>query len=134
MPYLKCWCMSSRQTPCKQPFESLAQWSIGESIMPLSHAELVEKNKQYTLTSWTAQYEWNPISMTRAEGIHFWNADGNRYLDWSSQLVNVNVGHQHSRVIKAIQEQIERLSFAYPGIATEPRALLGEALAEIMPH
>jgi taurine--2-oxoglutarate transaminase len=102
--------------------------------MTISHADLVAKNKEYTLASWMAQNDWNPISMVRGEGIYFWDADGKRYIDWSSQLVNVNVGHGHPRVIKAIQEQIAKLSFAYPGIATEPRARLGELLAEIMPH
>ncbi len=101
--------------------------------MSMSHAELVKKNKDYTLASWTAQNDWNPISMTRAEGIYFWDADGKRYIDWSSQLVNVNVGHGHPKVIRAIQDQIEKISFAYPGIATEPRARLGELLSGIMP-
>jgi taurine--2-oxoglutarate transaminase len=101
--------------------------------MALSHSELVQYNKQHTLTSWTATNDWNPISMARAEGVYFWDADGKRYIDWSSQLVNVNVGHGHPHVIKAIQEQIARLSFAHPGIATEPRARLAEMMAEIMP-
>lgn len=100
----------------------------------MSHTELVARNKAYTLASWTAQNDWNPISMVRAEGMYFWDADGKRYLDWSSQLVNVNVGHSHPHVIEAIQAQISRLSFAYPGIATEPRAVLGELLGEVMPH
>ncbi|MFQ5421438.1 MAG: aminotransferase class III-fold pyridoxal phosphate-dependent enzyme, partial [Anaerolineae bacterium] len=73
--------------------------------MNLTHAELVQRNKTYTLCSWTAQNAWNPISMARAAGVYFWDADGKRYLDWSSQLMNVNVGHGHPHVIKAIQEQ-----------------------------
>ena len=71
--------------------------------MSLTHAELVQRNKQYTLSSWSAQSAWNPISMVRGEGAYFWDADGKRYLDWSSQLINVNVGHGHPHVIKAIQ-------------------------------
>jgi taurine--2-oxoglutarate transaminase len=71
--------------------------------------------------------------MARAEGVYFWDADGKRYLDWSSQLINVNVGHGHPHVIKAIQEQVTRMGHAYPGIATEPRARLGELLGEITP-
>jgi taurine--2-oxoglutarate transaminase len=65
--------------------------------------------------------------------VYFWDADGKRFLDWSSQLVNVNVGEGAPHVIKAIQDQITRISAAHPGIATEPRAVLGEMLAEIMP-
>lgn len=101
--------------------------------MDTSHDELVKKNKAYTLASWTTQNAWNPISMERAEGVYFWDADGKRYLDWSSQLINVNIGHGHPHVIKAIQEQITKLGHAYPGIATEPRARLGELLHEIAP-
>lgn len=101
--------------------------------MSMSHVDLVNINKDYTLASWTAQNAWKPISMTSAEGVYFWDADGKRYLDWSSQLINVNIGHGHPHVIKAIQAQIERISFAYPGIATEPRARLAEMLVEIVP-
>jgi taurine--2-oxoglutarate transaminase len=101
--------------------------------MGLSHAELVAKNKAYTLASWTAQSAWNPMSMAKAEGVYFWDADGNRFLDWSSQLFNVNIGHGNTHVIKAIQEQAAQMGHAYPGIATEARARLGQALCEITP-
>ena len=102
--------------------------------MGLTHQELVQKNKDFTLTSWTAQSEWNPLSMVRGEGVYFWDADGKRFLDWSSQLINVNVGHGHPKIIKAIQDQAEKLTYAYPGIATEPRARLGELLQTIAPQ
>jgi taurine--2-oxoglutarate transaminase len=102
--------------------------------MTITHAELVAKNKAYTLASWTTQNAWQPITMTRAEGVYFWDADGKRYLDWSAQLINVNIGHSHPHVIKAIQEQAATLCYAYPGMATEPRARLGELLQEITPH
>ena len=101
--------------------------------MSLTHAELAQKNKTYTLASWKNQNSWQPMSMTRAEGVYFWDADGKRYLDWSSQLMNVNVGHGHPHVIAAIQEQVAKVSYAYPAIATEPRGRLGELLAEITP-
>jgi taurine--2-oxoglutarate transaminase len=100
----------------------------------MSHNELVQRNKAHTLTSWTAQDDWNPLSMVKAEGVYFWDADGKRYLDWSSQLFNVNIGHANQHVIRAIQDQVARLSYAYPGIATEPRAVLGQMLAEITPN
>lgn len=102
--------------------------------MDLTHQQLVQKNRDFTLTSWTAQKEWNPISMVRGEGVYFWDADNKRFLDWSSQLINVNIGHGHPRVIRAIQEQAAKLTYAYPGIATEPRGRLGELLQEIAPR
>jgi taurine--2-oxoglutarate transaminase len=98
-----------------------------------THAEIVALNKEYSLSGWTTQNSWNPISMSRADGVYFWDGDGKRYLDWSSQLVNVNIGHNNQHVIKAIQEQAAQLCYAYPGIATEPRGRLGEMLAEITP-
>ena len=100
----------------------------------VNHEELVYRNKKYNLTSWTAQKHWAPISMVRGDGVYFWDADGKRYLDWSSQLINVNIGHGNPKVIQAIKDQITKLSFAYPGIATEPRAMLGELLASITPE
>ncbi len=96
-------------------------------------AEIIEKNKEYTLASWTAQNAWSPITMDRAEGVYFWDTEGKRYIDWSSQLINVNVGHGHPHVIKAIQDHVAKISYAYPSIATEARGRLGELLAEVTP-
>jgi taurine--2-oxoglutarate transaminase len=98
-----------------------------------SHKDLVAANKKHTLASWTAQRDWNPNSMVRGEGIYFWDGDGKRYVDWSSQLVNVNVGHGHPHVIKTIQEQAEKICYAFPAIATDVRARLAEMLREITP-
>ena len=95
--------------------------------------QIVEKNKEYTFFSWSVQSAVNPIPMVKAQGIYFWDADGKRYLDFSSQLMNMNVGHQHPKVVRAIQEQAGTLSYAHPGVATEPRGLLGEKIAQISP-
>lgn len=99
----------------------------------LTSKEIVDLNKEYTFFSWSIQNQVNPIPMARAEGIYFWDADGKRYMDFSSQLVNMNSGHQHPKIVKAIQEQAAELAFAHPGMATEPRALLGKKLAEVTP-
>jgi taurine--2-oxoglutarate transaminase len=99
----------------------------------LSAKEIVELNKRYTFFSWSNQGQVNPIPVARADGVYFWDADGKRYLDLASQLVNTNIGHQHPKVVKAIQDQAARLTFAAPGLATEPRGLLGRRLAEITP-
>ena len=98
-----------------------------------AHRSLVEANKTFTLTSWTAQAAWDPISIVRGEGAYFWDADDRRFLDWSSQLFNLNLGHGHPAVIAAIKDQVGRLQYAMPGLASEPRARLGEALARIAP-
>lgn len=99
----------------------------------LSPAETIQKNKSYTLTSWNAQGTWNPIAIDRGEGVYIYDVNGKRYLDWSSQLVNVNIGHSHPHVVKAIQEQAAKLCYVDPSFATEPRGRLGELLAEVTP-
>ena len=96
-------------------------------------AESVQKNKDYTLVSWSAQAAWNPIIIERAEGVYLWDAEGKRYLDWASQLVNVNIGHSHPKVISAIQEQAAKLCYVNPSFGTEARGRLGELLAEVTP-
>jgi taurine--2-oxoglutarate transaminase len=95
--------------------------------------ELVDLNRKHTLFSWSAQGALNPIPVERAEGVYLWDVDGKRYIDFSSQLMNVNIGHGDKRVIKAIKEQADKLQFVYPGMATEPRGELGKLLAEITP-
>ena len=97
----------------------------------LTAKEIVDLNKEYTFFSWSNQGQVNPIPMVKAEGVYFWDADGKRYLDFASQLVNTNVGHQHPKVVKAIQDQAGQLTFASPSMATEPRGLLGKKLQKL---
>ncbi|MDI6696872.1 MAG: aminotransferase class III-fold pyridoxal phosphate-dependent enzyme [Anaerolineales bacterium] len=99
----------------------------------LTSQEIVQLNRQYTFFSWSVQEQINPIPVAKAEGVYFWDADGKRYLDFSSQLMNTNIGHQHPKVVKAIQEQAAKLCFVHPSNATEPRGLLGKRLAEVTP-
>lgn len=99
--------------------------------MTRSSKEIVQENRDYTLFSWSVQSAANPIHMTRAEGVWFWDGDGNKWLDFSSQLINLNVGHQHPKILAAIKKQVDELCFAGPGFATEPRGVLGKKLAEV---
>jgi len=95
--------------------------------------EIINLNREYTMFSWSVQSAVEPIAVVGGEGVTFWDADGKRYLDFSSQLVNLNLGHQHPAVVGAIQEQAGKLCFSQPGFATEARGLLGKLLAEVMP-
>jgi taurine--2-oxoglutarate transaminase len=99
----------------------------------LSADAIKQSNKDYTLASWVAQGTWNPIPIERGEGVYIYDANGKRYLDWSSQLVNVNIGHSHPHVVRAIQEQVAKLCYVDPSFATEPRGRLGELLEQITP-
>ncbi len=99
----------------------------------LTTQEIVQMNKEYTFFSWSVQGQVNPIPVDRAEGIFFWDTDGKRYYDFSSQLMNTNIGHQHPKVVKAIQDQAAKLCFVHPGNATDVRGLLGKKLSEVTP-
>ena len=99
--------------------------------MERSSKEIVQENRDYTMFSWSVQSTSNPIHITRGEGVWFWDGDGNRWLDFSSQLINLNIGHQHPKMLSAIKAQVDSLCFAGPSFATEPRGALGKKLAEV---
>jgi taurine--2-oxoglutarate transaminase len=104
-----------------------------ESERTLSGDEIVRLTKAHTLYEWSAQSRVDPIPVAGAKGCWFWTPEGKRYLDFNSQLMCVNIGHGHERVIRAIQEQAEQLAYVNPFMASEPRARLGEKLASIAP-
>ena len=95
--------------------------------------EIINLNREYVFFPWAVQSQVDPIPAVRSEGVYFWDADGKRYLDFSSQLMNVNAGHGNQKIIKAIQGQVARMAYIYPGIANEPKGRLGQLLAEITP-
>ncbi len=99
----------------------------------LSAQQVVDLNREYTLFSWSVQSQVHPIPIAKVKGVHFWDVDGKQYLDFSSQLMNVNIGHQHPQVVKAIQDQAAELCFVHPGTASVPRGLLGKKLAQVTP-
>lgn len=99
----------------------------------MNKSQSVQDNLDYTLFSWSQQGGLNPIDAVRAEGVYVYDRDGKRYLDFSSQLMNVNIGHGNQRITEAVARQMRELSFVYPGMATDPRGELGKLLAEITP-
>jgi taurine--2-oxoglutarate transaminase len=90
-------------------------------------------DRAHVFHSWSAQATLNPVDVVRAEGRHFWDADGTRYLDFSSQLVNVNIGHQHPRLVAAIQEQAAKLCTIAPSFANDARSEAARLIAELAP-
>lgn len=105
----------------------------GTSSGQMSSDDIVALSKRYTLYEWSAQSHVDPIPVEHAKGVYFYTPDGKRYLDFNSQLMSVNIGHGDERVIRAIQEQAAKLAYANPFMAHEPRARLGEKLAELLP-
>lgn len=89
-----------------------------------------EKSLKYNIHSWSAQGALNPKVITKAEGIYFWDEDGKRYADMSSQLVNSNLGHGNKAIIDAICEQAQKIPFMGPGFAMDCRSDAAEAIVE----
>jgi len=95
--------------------------------------EILKNNLDYTLFSWSKQKGLDPICVERAEGVYLYDYDGKRFLDFSSGLMNVNIGHGDQRVTNAVVKQMQNVSYVTPGCATEVRGELGKKLAEICP-
>lgn len=96
-----------------------------DQILPLS--------LEHNFWTWSAQGKVSPIPVKRSQGVYFWDVNDKRYLDLNSMVMCVNIGHGDQRVIQAIINQAQELPFAGPGMATRPRARLGQLLAEITP-
>jgi taurine---2-oxoglutarate transaminase len=99
----------------------------------LTSEEIVEITAKHTYGTWRYQKNWKPLHITDAEGCYFYDASGKKYLDFSAQLMCVSLGHKNQAVIKAIQDQAQKLPFAAPGFATEARAELSKLLLEVLP-
>ena len=99
----------------------------------MKSTEIKEISSKYNLQSWSKQKGLNPIPVEKGEGIYFWDYDGNRYSDMSSQLVNLNVGHGNRAIIDAIKEQAEKCCYISPSYGSEPRAELAKMVIELMP-
>lgn len=90
-------------------------------------------DRAHVFHSWSAQAALTPMVIAGAEGSYFWDFDGNRFLDFSSQLVNVNIGHQHPKVIKAIQDQAALLSTIAPQHANAARGEAAKRITDLAP-
>lgn len=100
--------------------------------MNIKQQELVDE-RDYVLFPWSVQSKVNPINIVKGEGIYFWDDKGNRYMDFASQLVNLNIGFNHPKIIKAIKEQAEKLCYIAPSFGNEARAKLAKKIVEITP-
>ncbi len=104
------------------------------SLSTLSAAKaIIRDNLDYTLFSWSKQKGLDPIAVQRAEGVYLYDYDANRFIDFSSGLMNVNIGHGHPRVTEAVIRQMQEVSYVTPGCVTKARGELGKKLAEITP-
>lgn len=95
--------------------------------------EIKSTLKKYNLQSWSKQKKINPIPIEKADGIYFWDYEGNRYSDMSSQLVNLNLGFGNKAIGDAIKEQVDKYCFVGPSYGAESRAKLAKKIIELMP-
>ncbi|MEM0270967.1 MAG: aminotransferase class III-fold pyridoxal phosphate-dependent enzyme [Thermoprotei archaeon] len=100
----------------------------------LDFKSVSEVNRELTFGTWRKQSSWKPLVVTGAEGVYFFDAEGKRYLDFSSQLMCSNLGHGNKRVVEAIRAQAEKLAYINPAYATEVRAELALRLREVLPQ
>src|SRR5258705_4420889 len=95
--------------------------------------EIARLSKEHTFFSWSVQGAVDPIAIDHAEGVYLYTPEGQRILDFNSQLMSVNIGHGDRRVVDAITAQATKLQYVQPALAPEARARLGAKLTEILP-
>lgn len=95
--------------------------------------EVIQDNQDYTLFSWSKQKGTNPIAVKYGEGVYLYDYDGKRYIDFSSGLMNVNIGHGDQRITAAVVKQMQEVAYVTPSCVTKVRGQLGKKLAEICP-
>ena len=100
---------------------------------PAGGQRVLDLDRAHVFHSWSAQGALDPLLVAGAEGSYVWDYDGNRFLDFSSQLVNINIGHQHPKVIAAIQAQAAKLATVAPQHANDVRGEAAKRIADLAP-
>ena len=90
-------------------------------------------DRAHVFHSWSAQATLDPVVIAGASGARFWDEAGRTYLDFSSQLVNMNIGHQHPKLVAAIKEQADKLCTVAPIFANDARSEAARLIAELAP-
>jgi taurine--2-oxoglutarate transaminase len=97
---------------------------------PEEGARVYAADRAHVFHSWSAQELIKPMVIAGGDGSYVWDYDGKRYLDFSCQLVNTNIGHQHPRVVAAIKEQADRLCTVAPQHANDMRSEAARMICE----
>jgi len=120
----------------------MTQWSPNQYARGVTQLETspspyardaLANDRAHVFHSWSAQSLINPAVITAAQGSRFWTEDGGEYLDFTSQLVNMNIGHQHPRLVEAIKAQADRLCTVAPMFANDMRSEAARLIAERAP-
>ncbi|GAA2136124.1 aspartate aminotransferase family protein [Kitasatospora kazusensis] len=100
---------------------------------PAEGERVFAEDRAHLFHSWAAQGAVNPVPVAGAAGRHFWDYSGKRYLDFSSQFINLNIGHAHPKVIAAIKEQADRICMIASTFANDKRGEAARLIAELAP-
>jgi taurine--2-oxoglutarate transaminase len=119
-------------SPATNPF-SPATNPAAETGARATEAQVRADDRSHVFHSWSAQAQIDPLPIASASGSYFSDYSGQRYLDFSSQLVNVNIGYQHPKLVAAIQEQAANLCTIAPSFANDARSEAARLIAEIAP-
>ena len=106
---------------------------FGEVAAATAEAQVRSDDRDHVFHSWSAQARIDPLPIAAGDGCTFWDYRGNAYLDFSSQLVNLNLGHQHPDLVAAIQQQAGRLATVQPAMANDVRGELARRIAGVAP-
>ncbi|WP_430867401.1 aspartate aminotransferase family protein [Demequina aurantiaca] len=98
---------------------------------PGAEALVRADDRAHVFHSWSAQAHIDPLPVAGGSGAQFWDYSGNRYLDFSSQLVNLNLGHQHPDLVAAIQQQAGKLATIQPSMANDVRGELARLVTGV---
>lgn len=99
----------------------------------MDQKQIVDACLKHTLYTWSATGKVDPLPVSKAEGVWLHGPEGQKWLDFNSQLMSVNIGHSHPKVVEAMKQAAEGLIYAFPGTATEARAKLSTRLSELVP-
>jgi taurine--2-oxoglutarate transaminase len=111
------------------PNETMTQSAATE----LTSEEVVQITRETNYGTWRFQKGWNPLHIVDTDGCYIIDANGKRYLDFSAQLMCMNLGHKNQAVIDSIAKQAQDLAYILPGYTTTARAELSKLLLEVLP-
>jgi taurine---2-oxoglutarate transaminase len=106
--------------------------TISEELLAAGR-KAYDLDRAHVFHSWSAQRTITPMTVVKAEGSHVWDGQGHRLIDFSSQLVNTNIGHSHPKVVAAIQEQAAAIATINPAHVNDARSEAARLVADLAP-
>src|SRR5579862_235005 len=119
-----------------RPNDLMKEMKRGSAVVAtrnLSSQEVVDLTTRHTYGTWSFQKNWKPLHIVDAEGCYFTDSSGKSYLDLSSQLMCLTLGHKNQAIIEAVERQAHTLAYIAPKFATDVRAVLSKQLLEVLP-